>query len=342
MSAPIKRGFTLVELLVVIAIIGILVALLLPAVQAAREAAKRMACSNNLKQLSLALHNYHDTYKKFPPLRGGPNIARRGGDYHTVVAILPYMEQVQMFDMHLARNRHPWDETLNQPWTTRVPVLICPSDTLNPHRSAPRNGQRTYQACVGTTVNRTINGVAFRNYNGRTNGLFQFRDQKGISDVTDGTSNTIALSERCNGSPDKRTVKDHAIFSIAGIDANPTLCLARAVGGVYPVGGGNNITSWSAGSLWGFGHPSWGAFTTILPPNGPSCFVGDDNPSDDSGIFTASSRHPGGVMVALTDGSVRFVSETINCGNFGAGNPPNYGTWGALGTVNGDEAIGDF
>jgi prepilin-type N-terminal cleavage/methylation domain-containing protein len=337
MATSSRKGFTLVELLVVIAIIGVLVALLLPAVQAAREAARRMSCSNNLKQLTLALHNYHDTYKLFPPLRGGPNIANRGGDYHTSVAILPFMEQASMFEQHLTLNRHPWDETVGQPWTIRVPALICPSDTMNPHPSAPRNGQRTYQSCVGTTVNRTVNNVLFQNYAGRTNGMFQFRDLKGMNNIHDGTSNTAAFSERCNGSPDKRTIKDHAVFSIANIDANPTLCLARVTGDVYTTG--TSITSWSAGSLWGFGHPSWGCFTTILPPNGPSCFVGDDNPSDDSGIFTASSRHPGGVLVSLADGSVRFVSQTIDCGNYGAGTPPNYGPWGAMGTVDGGESF---
>ena len=340
MSARLKRGFTLVELLVVIAIIGILVALLLPAVQAAREAARRSSCSNNLKQLGLGLQNYHDVYVKFlPPLRGGLNIAGRGGDYHTVVGLLPFIEQPAMFDQYGAIPRHPWDETLNYPWTTRVPSLICPSDTLKPHPSAPRNGQRSYQSSVGTTVDRTVNGVLYRNYNGRTNGVFEFRNQKGMHDVTDGTSNTIAMSERCNGSPDKRTIKDHAIFSVGGIDANPTLCLARASGGVYTSG---SVTTWSAGSLWAFGHPSWGCFTTILPPNGPSCFVGDDNPSDDSGIFTASSRHPGGVQAVFLDGSVKFINQTINCGNFGVGSTPNYGVWGALGTIDGGEVTTNF
>src|SRR5918992_109087 len=92
---PQKRAFTLVELLVVIAIIGILVSLLLPAVQAAREASRRLQCSNNLKQLGLALHNYHDVFKKFPYLRGGRNNpANRCGDYHGVVSMFPYFEQL--------------------------------------------------------------------------------------------------------------------------------------------------------------------------------------------------------------------------------------------------------
>src|SRR5829696_3420124 len=108
-----RQGFTLVELLVVIAIIGVLVALLLPAVQSAREAARRMQCSNHQKQIGLALHNYHDVFGRFPYLRGGRNNpSNRGGDYHGLVAMLPYYEQGARYDKVMADSpQNPYENT---------------------------------------------------------------------------------------------------------------------------------------------------------------------------------------------------------------------------------------
>jgi prepilin-type processing-associated H-X9-DG protein len=105
---------------------------------------------------------------------------------------------------------------------------------------------------------------------------------------------------------------------------------------------GLNIAVWSSADIWSFGHPHWAAFTTVLPPNSPSCYdVNGNNPSNASGIFSVSSFHPGGVVACMADGSVRFVSNTIDCANFGvpdtAGNR-NYGVWGAMGTIAGGEA----
>src|SRR6185437_5357516 len=97
------------------------------------------------------------------------------------------------------------------------------------------------------------------------------------------------------------------------------------------------ISTYTAGNLWAFGHPWWAGFTTILPPNSPSCYEGGLNPSNFPGVYSASSLHPGGVLVTLVDGSVRFVKETISCGNYGVGNPPSFGVWGALGTIAGGE-----
>jgi prepilin-type N-terminal cleavage/methylation domain-containing protein len=318
MFSPRRKGFTLVELLVVIAIIGILVALLLPAVQAAREAARRMQCSNNQKQLGLALHNYHDTYKKFPFLRGGPNNpSNRCGDYHGILFMFPFLEQSSRLQQAFAGvNRNPYDNAF-APWIGEISALVCPSVTVPPNRKYSALFQRTYHFSVGTTI--------INNYAGETNGLFSFQTlgavnpacvgssmQKGFREIKDGTSNTIAISEKGLGADAaSKIIHGQSVFSFtaASLAANPTTCLATARSGKYISG---TVSTWTSGTLWSFGHPHWGAFTTVLPPNGPSCYEGGDNPSNASGIFSPSSFHPGGIMACIADGSVRFISDTID------------------------------
>src|SRR5438309_1112944 len=126
LCSPHRRGFTLVELLVVIAIIGVLVALLLPAVQSAREAARRTQCSNNQKQIGIALHNYHDAFGKLPYVRGGRSQSRCG-DYHGLVGLLPFMEQQPRFDAMTNDPvyRNPWDNNY-LPLQGRIPGIVCP------------------------------------------------------------------------------------------------------------------------------------------------------------------------------------------------------------------------
>jgi prepilin-type N-terminal cleavage/methylation domain-containing protein len=351
-SSHVRRAFTLVELLVVIAIIGVLVALLLPAVQAAREAARRSQCSNNQKQLGIALHNYHDIYQKFPYLRGGRNSgANRCGDYHGILALLPYFEQGPRFDMWAGDVNavEPWNNTY-LPWQNQIGILLCPSSNIPTNRYYPNAMQRSYHFCVGTTI--------VGNYNGATNGLFSFQSpgaggapcptgvtaQKGFRDITDGSSNTIVVSEKALGfNPQTTSIYGHSAFSFtaSSLLANPATCLAQATNKKYnlPL---TQISTWTAGSLFAFGHPHWGAFNTVLPPNSPSCYEGADNPSNRSGIFSVTSYHPGGALVCMGDGAVRFVSETIDCGNFGTGTTPSYGVWGALGTINGGEPNTNF
>jgi len=344
-----RRAFTLVELLVVIAIIGVLIALLLPAVQAAREAARRSQCSNNQKQLGIALHNYHDVYNKFPWLRGGRNNTRCG-DYHGVIALLPFYEQGARFDLINTDlpPRHPWDSNY-LPWQGQISMLVCPSSNLPPVRNHPNVAQRSYHFSVGTTINN--------NYRGETNGLFAYQTlnpngttclgptmQKGFRDITDGSSNTVAVSEKGAGAEQtSRTIFGQSIFNsnLNNLVNNPGICLATAVNRKYLPS--FNIATYTTADLWPFGHPHWGAFTTILPPNSPSCYEGGGNPSDAPGVFSVSSYHPGGALACMGDGSVRFVSETINCGNYGNSTPaPDFGVWGALGTIAGGESNVNF
>jgi prepilin-type N-terminal cleavage/methylation domain-containing protein len=342
-----RKGFTLIELLVVIAIIAILIALLLPAVQQAREAARRSQCKNNLKQFGLALHNYHDTYNKLPAGRGMWNYAsNRRGDYTAAVALLPYLDQAPMFAAIDAAGQagaapytgappHPYTCNATTPyWVATLPVNVCPSD---PDGTANNNcGRRNYKFSAGTTV--------INNYSGATNGAFAHswapQGTKGLRDFIDGTSNTILMSERCQGINTVNEVKSRSVFTFTGLDTNAAQCLATV--GPNNTYGSGTLSSWAPGSLWAFGNPHWNFITTIMPPNGPSCYQGADNPSNAPGIFTPSSRHTGGVHVLLGDGAVRFISDSINCGNFGSGTPVSFGVWGALGTINGNESIGDF
>lgn len=327
-----KCGFTLIELLVVIAIIAVLIALLLPAVQQAREAARRSQCKNNLKQLGLALHNYHDVFGRFCDMRGGPNDgAGRNGDECGIVRLLPYIDQAPMYSQIPMNNTVPvcWDGSF-KPWNTQIGLLLCPSCPIPaPYQNTV--AWKSYHFCVGTTINNNYEASV-------TNGLFGFSfvGIKGVRDMIDGSSNTIAMSELGLGTS-TRSVIGNTVYGVSGIDTNPTICLNTAAGGVYL--GSTGISPWGQGSLWPFGHTHWSGFTTVLPPNSASCEPFGDNPSNAWGIYTPNSYHVGGVHVLMGDGAVKFASNNINCGNYGAGSPPNFGVWGALGTINGNETV---
>jgi len=353
-----RIGFTLVELLVVIAIIGILVGLLLPAVQAAREAARRMQCTNNQKQLVLALHNFHDTFRKFPPLRGGPIGGDQGrcGDKFGLVFALPYIEQGPRSNQISGEPPQvAWNNTF-APYLGEMSVLLCPSSPLSPNHPVTSNQpQRSYHLSMGTTIGTnpssagTSAAIIDNNYFGRVDGLFGY-DKPGaiapscittervvrMGSITDGTSNTVALSEKVTGNRGSRSVLGLATYPMAGLDANAAQCLATATNGLYNPG--RLLSDWNMGGIWAFGHPNWAGFSTILPPNSPSCYErNNNNPSNSVGVFSVSSNHTGGVVIAIADGSVRFITQSIDCGNYGVVPNRNYGVWGSLGTIAGGE-----
>jgi prepilin-type N-terminal cleavage/methylation domain-containing protein/prepilin-type processing-associated H-X9-DG protein len=366
---PAKRsGFTLVELLVVIAIIGVLVALLLPAVQAAREAARRSQCSNNLKQFGLALHNYHDTFKVFPPRKGGTNgcdstvdLARVKCNYDRLSAfimLLPFYEQKALADAIQAGNvtdtngnliasggPAPWYNNAKwSPWQQQVGILLCPSDKITPTPTS--QAHNSYAFSMGDSVATNWNSGTYQ-----ARGVFGGSARcVGMNWINDGTSNTIAMSERTSNGPNfglrasnGEDIRNVTVSNVSSVLSNPGSCFAQVRGtSVFSV----QIKS-KFGSIWSDGQAEINAFNTVLPPNGPSC-VNDNNGNADStgGVLSASSYHPGGVMGTFADGSVRFVNQNINCGNTSASPPVSgqspYGVWGAIGTIGGKETATDF
>jgi prepilin-type N-terminal cleavage/methylation domain-containing protein len=343
-----RNAFTLVELLVVIAIIGILVALLLPAVQAAREAARRMQCTNRLKQLALAEHNYHDVFKCFAPQRTGtgPNI-NNGGDYDLAnwalsgfVSLCPFYEQQQVFDYAKQRNFAPHRaRTTYGTWTVRIPTLLCPSDE---ELTGAPFGNNSYKMCNGTTVydnagyNRThpTNGIAYNlHWASEKDNPNNKRRTTRIRDVRDGTSNTIILSERRIGNWDQWfDIANTASLELSGVSTANDATLQEWYDNCWSLANQYNGKRYNdtgvqlvpqtqdrkAGQRFADGRPQWSGFTTIMAPNGPSC---SQNAAGDRGVYTASSRHPTIVNIALADGSVRQVGNSINLA-----------TWQALGT----------
>lgn len=336
-----SRGFTLVELLVVIAIIGVLIALLLPAVQQAREAARRMQCSNNLKQLGLALHNYHDTYGKFPARNmgtGTPGSGYQRTRISGMMALLPFFEQEALYNQLIQPGqRAPWDAAFAG---FELPALLCPSDGSASNSPAGSTfGIYNYVFCGGDSLNGTSSGSETVPTPRASRGLFASYLCYGFRDMTDGTSNTIALSELVR----PISTGDIGMLASSTSITTPAACKATYdyTNHVYYSGGWTSDTS--RGYRFADGAEYFAGFNTILPPNSPSCFSGSGSHWF-PGMYSAGSRHPGGVLCAMGDGSTRFVSETIDTGNQSTA-PPAYngsgyspfGVWGAMGTRNGSE-----
>lgn len=355
------RGFTLIELLVVIAIIAILIALLLPAVQQAREAARRSQCRNNLKQIGLALQNYHDTQLYFVYRKGGTgnavaaatDTARHSGNYQRrsgMVSLLPYMDQKPAYQKYQSGDPNaspsipvggaaPWSAYATNNYQQRSAGLGCPTDssTLRPQ------GNINYAFCLGDFVSNNRDSTD-------SNGMFAAIRTYSARDCRDGTSNTIAFSERVianfgiNGKPSP-DIREGTLTNVGTIVANPGSCL----GAVAAVSSNGVYTNWSAvkgkfSSLCYDGQSENVAFLTVLPPNAPSCTNdGNGNADATSPVLSASSYHVGGVHCLFFDGTVRFMSNNINTGNLGVaaalGGTSPYGVWGALGTRAGKEPV---
>jgi type II secretory pathway pseudopilin PulG len=357
--------------LVVIAIIAILVALLLPAVQQAREAARRTQCKNNLHQIGLALHNYHDVYNMLCPgaTHAGDNNGTNGiytitnpKRYSGFVSLLPYIDQAPLFNQ-IQSDRFtylPWD-TNYQPFRTSIPALLCPSD--GPSTVNPGLGRTNYMFSRGDSA-------WDHNYwsgNHMIRGMFsQLGDTPGdgtegrcirFADITDGASNTMALSERiiAKGQGSTRLTDGAMGVGPAGFrETNPSLCKTL-------IGANGNITgtvyAWT-GLRWMDGTSAYTGCTTVLGPNSVSCINNNGDGSDDKdGIFEPSSQHTGGVHCLMGDGAIRFVSSNINTGNIscppananqgtsctgGWGGPSPYGVWGALGSTAGGDIVSEF
>jgi prepilin-type N-terminal cleavage/methylation domain-containing protein/prepilin-type processing-associated H-X9-DG protein len=337
-----RSAFTLVELLVVIAIIGILIALLLPAVQAAREAARRMSCTNNLKQITLALHNFHDSRRQFPV--GSPTKTCPGYEqipawqyrWGPLAMLTPYLEQFNVYQslnldvplyghtgvyMGPGYGVHPDNQG---PIRQEIDFFYCPSDRCE--RIEPDYGATNYLACWGRSA-PTASGTAMFD----TDGLFNDTTAVRFADVTDGTSNTAAFSESLlpdPNTPSSATLtqqnKDMVIVG-ARSGGDPTLTEQWCTRFGQPV-----ASRPSRAARWFDGFVLYTAYYHWWTPNSPIPDCAKWSPLK-SLWQMARSHHPGGVNVGFVDGSVRFVSETVDLE-----------TWRGLGSRNGGEVVGAY
>jgi prepilin-type N-terminal cleavage/methylation domain-containing protein/prepilin-type processing-associated H-X9-DG protein len=330
-----RRGFTLVELLVVIAIIGILVALLLPAVQAAREAARRMSCSNNLKQFALAAHNYHDSHKSFPryayrPINPpGPGFRGHWEGYGVSTMMLPYMEQQNIYDQAMAAivpgqdNRWHAGPSYNPVARTKIGTFLCPSAEGSPEAGWLWGPGNNYAVSSGT--NLWWNG-----YTSAQNGAFRNDKETKFGDFSDGTSNTIFMSEQLIGDNNGSIYREGEVVRNAQFQVSDrNTWWGPALPGTNAALTQANMETWglaceankndhlsSNGWNWLCANMTQTIFNTAAPPNWryPTCIA--INPpgyaSDRHGNYPARSAHPGGVNMALADGSVQFTAETVD------------------------------
>jgi prepilin-type N-terminal cleavage/methylation domain-containing protein/prepilin-type processing-associated H-X9-DG protein len=323
-----RRAFTLIELLVVIAIIGVLIGLLLPAVQKVRESANRMKCANNIKQLALALHSYHDVASIFPPGYTF-NDFQKGEEVFWTMRVLPYIEQGNIrFDFTWGIYGSGTNNVQGTQWgtvngtavTQVVPLIKCPSDILTRcpanYWGTPAPGQwrsnyvatfspdgSLYEPGASLPWSSCHNTATNPSFASGLRSIFNWQVKRSIRDILDGTSNTAMLSEVVVGAE-----------------------------------GTNDIRGWWSND-WG------GAYTHRFAPNSGSgdiipvagyCVPGR-SPCGAAGAcwsdvyIGARSLHPGGVNMALADGSVRFVSNNIT-----------QSVWQAAGSINGGEVIADY
>jgi prepilin-type N-terminal cleavage/methylation domain-containing protein/prepilin-type processing-associated H-X9-DG protein len=315
-----RPAFTLIELLVVIAIIAVLIGLLLPAVQKVREAAARAKCQNNLKQLGLAFHNYHDANAALP--EGDPNFGSNGT---WQVLILPYIEQAAMgaayknFGQSGGGGSPTYAQSPNVESVTsqRLAILTCPSDnnsqalfpvTIN--GVAYRITAHNYTANYGNTTRTRSSpypgagGVAFGG--APFNSGFSGKIVTKLTDIPDGTSSTLLAAEVLNGI---NTAND-AVTDLRGFSW---------------WGPGGGFTTYYAPNSTSPDILQFQAYCNNLPDQNLPCVVGT------AYIFTARSRHSGGVNTVMGDGSVKFVTNNVDIN-----------TWRALGTTRGGETLGEY
>jgi prepilin-type N-terminal cleavage/methylation domain-containing protein/prepilin-type processing-associated H-X9-DG protein len=339
------RGFTLIELLVVIAIIAVLISLLLPAVQSAREAARRAQCVNNLKQMGIALHNYHDALGKFPsagiiaPMNNywvccatGPNLPTWPGHYRysTLVQIMPFMEQgngfngmnfnIPLYDVN--GDDMPQNTTI---YIVQISAYLCPSDVRD--HVLPDQAPSNYASCTGDGL---PGGFGLPASYGTPDGILYLNSSTSIASITDGTSNTTLMGEsliatNSNIPPPSNAPNPQEIVvqlpsginqfsdTFVYIPLDPAACTS------------STNYRWDRQTNWIEGDYRHTLYDHYLAPNSPSydCLRGPLH-----GWRTARSRHPGGVNSLFADGSVRFVKNTVNLT-----------AWRALGTRAGGEVV---
>jgi prepilin-type N-terminal cleavage/methylation domain-containing protein/prepilin-type processing-associated H-X9-DG protein len=336
-----QHGFTLIELLVVIAIIAVLIALLLPAVQAAREAARRAQCVNNLKQIGLALHNYHSTNDKFPI--GGacsqstPGCTGQWNGFSAQAQMLSYMEQTAVFNainFMLVANTDALNPNTTACCTT-INSFLCPSDGYaKGFSTSSANNGNSYAGSMGTTT--------IGNNPATTTGLFSNGAIYGLRDIIDGSSNTVAYAEKLcgyfGGPGTKNVYRGNGVNGATPVgyqDAwtNPTGVTTDLQNCTTAFQSGTNLKT-NTGQYWIVGSASYSMFTTVVPPNSKiypwsECRNGCAGCDPDSSQYNnASSNHSGGCNVLAADGSVKFIKDSIA-----------QNVWWSLGTRANNEVI---
>lgn len=333
------RAFTIIELLVTLSVIGLLIALLLPAVQKVRETARRMSCANNLKQIGIALNSYHEVHNVLPFGCGSDNdgIVSSLGTlndrrYSAHSQFLPYLEQANVYDL-IYFNVAPFHPYINSGITepdciasgglsavngpaaiTVISTFVCPSDI-----------DRLLGVMWGHNNYRSCNGGGWHGRNG--NGMFGQNSSVRFGMVSDGLSNTVMFSERCKGTMNHDVYDSLSdIYNIAGIWSEETFqkfcqSLSPETSAAYP----QNV---DAGQNWLEGNFNWTRYNHLVNPNSVSCKNGF---TWDGVGMAASSRHSSGVNALLGDGGVRFFNENID---------PSI--WQGLGTIHGEEVLADF
>lgn len=306
MSCRVRHAFTLIEALVVLAIIGLLFALILPAVQAARQAANRLQCANNLKQFGLAIHNYAAVHQVFPIGTGGQQ------GYSLQVSLLPQLEQMahyNTFNLSIsATDRNVPGPNTTAFWT-RVAMFSCPSD---PYALLEMTN---YGGCLGDYHSAY-----------RANGVFTALPVAPQS-LTDGSSTTVAMSEYLVGFFDRRVERLRSNYlptdMIGGIPEGLAQFSARcrALDRMVPTPG------MVKGMWWTVGQRNFTLYDHVLPPNQPTC-ANVPNSNVVACSTTATSLHPGGVNGLFADGHVQFVRDDIDMA-----------VWRALGTRDGAEVF---
>jgi prepilin-type processing-associated H-X9-DG protein len=347
----------LIELLVVIAIIGVLIALLLPAVQAAREAARRAQCSNNLKQIGLAFHNYHDTYGAIPPGSlwpcGGSDGCWGWGD-GPMLTILQFIEQGVVFNAYNVSmgtfGSFPPDASGPTNWWANTTVLVfvqvgtylCPSDTkkvTGPLSNYVGNQGGPFQ--LGGYTGTVIPTDAPGDFGPPLNSLNNTAIGINFAAVTDGTSNTALLSESVSPASNPALVlagsgklQENRVFFDSGARSTALTIdgVMALINACKALPAGTPAQSSRVGYQWQNTYPSYvnNQYNHVTPPNTRQC---QNNPLNSWGLDATgngppNSFHPGGVNLALADGSVRFVKDTVDLK-----------TWWAIGTRDGGEVV---